>query len=65
MPLPDWPAIRAACAREQWQKAYNAAGCCGGTDDLGWRQAAAYIEARKAEALAALVAAWKETHDAG
>jgi tRNA isopentenyl-2-thiomethyl-A-37 hydroxylase MiaE len=27
-----------------------------------WRQVAAYIEARKAEALAALMAAWKEQH---
>jgi hypothetical protein len=60
--LPDWPAIRAACAVEAWQKAYGLAGPCGGPDDVTWRQVAAYIEARKAEALAALMAAWKEQH---
>lgn len=59
MQLPDWPAIRAACATEAWQRAYSAAGPCGSKDDLGWRQAAAYIEARKATALDALVAAWR------
>jgi hypothetical protein len=58
----DWPAIRAACAVEAWQKAYSLAGPCGGPDDVTWRQVAAYIEARKAEALAALTAAWKEQH---
>jgi hypothetical protein len=62
MLLPDWPAIKAACAAEMWQRAYSAAGPCAGKDDIAWRQAAAHIEARKGEALAALVAAWKETH---
>jgi hypothetical protein len=60
----DWAAIRAACAAEMWQRAYSAAGPCGGPDDAAWCEAAAYIEARKAEALAALVAAWKEARDA-
>jgi hypothetical protein len=60
--LPDWPAIRAACALGNYQRAYNLAGPCGGPDDVTWRQVAAYIEARKAEALAALTAAWKEQH---
>jgi hypothetical protein len=59
----DWAAIRAACAAEMWQRAYSAAGPCGGPDDAAWCEAAAYIEARKAEALAALVAAWRASKE--
>jgi hypothetical protein len=64
MQLPDWPTIKAACMTEAWQRAYSAAGPCGGPDDLGWRQAAAYIEARKAAALDALLAAWRASKEA-
>lgn len=61
--LPDWPAIRTACEAGRWQAAYGAAGPCPGKDGAGlaaWSAAAAYIEAEKAAALAALTAAWRE-----
>lgn len=50
-PPPDWPAVCLACVGERWQAAYAAA--------HGDREAAAYIEERKADALAALTAAWR------
>lgn len=65
--LPDWPALRAACAAERWQAAYGAAGLCPGKDGPGlaaWQAAADYIEAEKAAALAALTARWRERRDA-
>lgn len=48
----DWPAVRLCCAHGRWQAAYSAA--------RGDLDAAAYIEARKAEELAALTTAWRE-----
>lgn len=65
--LPDWPAIREACARGEYQRAYGAAGLCPGKDRPGlaaWQAAADYIEAEKAAALAALTARWRERRDA-
>jgi hypothetical protein len=47
----DWPAVTRHCAGERWQSAYGAAHGC--------PQAATYIEARKAEALAMLTVAWQ------
>lgn len=61
---PNWPALRDACAREAWQRAYAAAGPCPGPEDAelaAWHAAAACIEAAKAAALLALVAHWR-TH---
>jgi hypothetical protein len=57
--LPDWPAIRAACARGAWQSAYGALPPCQGKGDAAWAAAADYIEAEKARALAAFVAEWR------
>lgn len=63
--LPDWPAIREACARGEYQRAYGAAGLCPGKDGPGlaaWRAAAEYIEECKARHVAAQVAAWRARH---
>lgn len=62
--LPDWPAVRAACALGAFQRAYGAAGPCPGKDGnaaalAAWRAAAEYIEAEKARDLAELTAAWR------
>jgi hypothetical protein len=64
MSILDWPAIRAACDREAWQMAYGSLPLCRGKDDTIWQEAATYIEARKAEALARLTLDWR-THHAG
>lgn len=55
----DWPALRAALAREAWHAAYGAAGLSRDTPD--YKQAAAEIEAAKAVALAALTHAWRNS----
>lgn len=48
----DWPVVRLCCAHGRWQAAYGAA--------RGDPDAAVFIEACKAEALAALTQAWRE-----
>lgn len=52
----DWPAVRLCCRHGRWQAAYGAA--------WGDPNAAAFIEARKAEELAALTTAWRERRNA-
>lgn len=66
--LPDWPAVRAACARGEYQRAYAAAGLCPGKDGnpaalAAWQRAADYIEAEKARDLADLAAAWRASKE--
>jgi hypothetical protein len=55
----DYAKLRAALTRGAWQEAYGALPPCQGKDDDAWKRAADEIEARKAEALAALTAAWQ------
>jgi hypothetical protein len=57
----DYIKLRAALVRERWQEAYGALAPCRGKDDAEWKRAAEEIEACKAEALAALTAAWQAT----
>jgi hypothetical protein len=57
-------AIRDACDRGAWQVAYGLLPPCQGPGDETWATAAAFIEARKAAALEAQIAAWRERRHA-
>jgi len=59
VPVVDWPTLKLCCLKEQWQRAYNAAGLAR-LNDPAYEQAIAYIEQAKADALAWLVADAKE-----
>ncbi len=55
----DMDEVRRRCDLGFWQAAYGAAGLCRGKDDATWKQAADYIEQRKAEVLRALIEQWR------